>query len=97
LKKIYRGTGDGLRVPETLLLARPQASAVFARQRCQDALVATWSGPGMVRRASLGLPIEGFDAQAAGHSARRLTPVAVAMATILTRTRRRPGTGEPHM
>ena len=30
-----------------------------------DALAATWFGPVMVRRASLGRPIEGFDAQIA--------------------------------
>jgi toxin FitB len=30
-----------------------------------DALAATWFGPIMVRRAGLGLPIEGFDAQIA--------------------------------
>lgn len=30
-----------------------------------NALAATWFGPVMVRRASLGLPIEGFDAQIA--------------------------------
>ena len=30
-----------------------------------DALAAGWFGPVMVRRAGLGLPIEGFDAQIA--------------------------------
>ena len=30
-----------------------------------DALAAAWFGPVMVRRAGLGLPIEGFDAQIA--------------------------------
>jgi len=56
---------DGRR-KEGLLSAATDLFAAFG-QLVQpfDALAAAWFGPLMVRRAGLGLPIEGFDAQIA--------------------------------
>jgi predicted nucleic acid-binding protein len=56
---------DGRR-KEGLLSAATDLFAAFG-QLVQpfDALAAAWFGPVMVRRAGLGLPIEGFDAQIA--------------------------------
>jgi predicted nucleic acid-binding protein len=51
---------------EALLSAATDLFAVFGDLvQPFDALAAGWFGPVMVRRAGLGLPIEGFDAQIA--------------------------------
>jgi len=53
---------DGRR-KETLLSAATDLFAGFGNLvQTFDALAATWFGPVMVRRARLGLPIQGFDA-----------------------------------
>jgi predicted nucleic acid-binding protein len=56
---------DGRR-KESLLSAATDIFAAFGELvQPFDALAATWFGPILVRRAGLGLPIEGFDAQIA--------------------------------
>jgi predicted nucleic acid-binding protein len=56
---------DGRR-KENLLSAAADLFAAFGRLvQPFDALAAAWFGPVMVRRAALGLPAEGFDAQIA--------------------------------
>ena len=56
---------DGRR-KDSLLSAATELFAAFGNLvHPFDALAAAWFGPVMVRRASLGMPVEGFDAQIA--------------------------------